>query len=157
MPSQAGLQGFSYVLLAASLTTVASLVIRRRKYRKPPAPLPEDFPVTPAKVLAAAARVAPHVHATPLAYCASLDVKAGVQTRERCGLGARRGSVRRSSNFGRKRPRRGRAAGAPREDDARRETSRLDARRRLRGGRVRRGSVRHSGRRRPRPYRETGE
>jgi len=93
MPSQA-LQSFSYVLAAACITGVTSLLMRRKRFRKPPAPLPEDFPVTPAKVLAAARRVAPHVHATPLAYCASLDALAGRRLHFKCEVLQKTGSFK---------------------------------------------------------------
>ena len=86
------------VLASVAVAYALTLPKRRRSLgrrgAKPPAPLPADFPVTPAKVLAASKRVAPHVHRTPVLTCGCLDAAAGRRLHFKCEVLQKTGSFK---------------------------------------------------------------
>lgn len=91
-------RGLAYLAVAATVA-VACAAARRRAAtkgdgREAPAPLPMGFPITPAKVLAAAARVAPHVHRTPVLTSARLDEAAGRSLFFKCEVLQKTGSFK---------------------------------------------------------------
>lgn len=82
-------------LVACSVVSVgAAIQFLRRRRATPPGPLPADFAVTPAKVLAAAGRVAPHVHRTPVLTSKALDALAGRSLRFKCEVLQKTGSFK---------------------------------------------------------------
>ena len=97
-PGSAPSSGLFYVVLAATVAGVASLMMGRKKKIEvqdvAPKPLPADFPVTPLKVLEAACRVLPHVHRTPVLTCESLDARAGRRLYFKCEVLQKTGSFK---------------------------------------------------------------
>ena len=83
-------------LIASALATVAAAIrlIRRRDLHTPPKPLPSDYPVAPADIVAAHERIAPHVHRTPVLTCQGLDALAGRSLKFKCEVFQRTGSFK---------------------------------------------------------------
>ena len=83
-------------LLASALATVAAAIrlLRRRGLHTPPKPLPSDYPVAPADIVAAHARVKPHVHRTPVLTCQGLDALAGRSLKFKCEVFQKTGSFK---------------------------------------------------------------